>query len=102
MAEYLTGLPDPVVETLVERVRSPPTAMSDVKVARFEVRGLERRAEIVPSLAEWKRPALAEHGFEAGEGLHADMNALRPDETADELHPVYVDPWDWERGIPLL
>ncbi len=66
---------------------------------RFEVRGLERRAEIVQSLAKWKRLALAEYGFEPGEGLYTDMNALRPDEVLDELHSVYVDQWDWEKVI---
>lgn len=68
----------------------------DERPVRFEVRGLERRAEIVQSLAKWKRLALAEYGFEEGEGLYTDMNALRPDETLDELHSVYVDQWDWE------
>lgn len=66
---------------------------------RFEVRGLGRRAEIVQSLAKWKRMALAEYGFEPGEGLWTDMNALRPDEVLDELHSVYVDQWDWEKVI---
>lgn len=55
--------------------------------------------EIVQSLAKWKRLALADYGFESGEGLYTDMNAVRPDETLDELHSIYVDQWDWEKII---
>lgn len=57
------------------------------------------QVEIVQSLAKWKRMALAEYGFEVGEGLYTDMNAVRPDETIDELHSIYVDQWDWEKAI---
>ncbi len=57
------------------------------------------RVEIVQSLAKWKRLALAELGLERGQGIYADMNALRPDETLDNLHSVYVDQWDWEMVI---
>jgi len=56
-------------------------------------------AEIVQSLAKWKRMALADLGFEPGAGLYTDMNALRPDEDLDNLHSIYVDQWDWERVI---
>jgi aspartate--ammonia ligase len=66
----------------------------------FPVRGLgEARAEVVQSLAKWKRLALADYGFGPGFGLYTDMNALRPDEELDNLHSVYVDQWDWERVI---
>ncbi len=54
-------------------------------------------AEIVQSLAKWKRAALADYGIGAGRGLYTDMNALRQDEHLDNLHSVYVDQWDWER-----
>lgn len=57
------------------------------------------RAEIVQSLAKWKRMMLGELGFGAGYGLYTDMNALRPDETLDNTHSIYVDQWDWERVI---
>lgn len=57
------------------------------------------QAEIVQSLAKWKRMALADLGFAPGEGLYTDMNAIRPDETLDNLHSLYVDQWDWERVI---
>lgn len=56
-------------------------------------------AEIVQSLAKWKRAALKDYGFKGGEGLYADMNAIRPDEKLDNLHSLYVDQWDWERII---
>lgn len=57
------------------------------------------RAEIVQSLAKWKRMALADYGFGPGEGLYTDMNAIRPAESLDNLHSLYVDQWDWERVI---
>ncbi|MEN6385488.1 MAG: aspartate--ammonia ligase [Phycisphaerales bacterium] len=57
-------------------------------------------AEVVFSLAKWKRMVLAEYGFKPNEGLYTDMNAIRPDEESlDNLHSIYVDQWDWERVI---
>ena len=55
--------------------------------------------EIVHSLAKWKRMALKTYGFEAGEGLYTDMNAIRRDEETDNLHSIFVDQWDWEKVI---
>ena len=55
--------------------------------------------EIVHSLAKWKRLALKRYGFEVGEGLYTDMNAIRRDEETDNIHSVYVDQWDWEKII---
>jgi len=55
--------------------------------------------EIVQSLAKWKRMALQRYGFQLGEGLYTDMNAIRRDETLDNLHSIYVDQWDWEKVI---
>ncbi|MDY3972219.1 MAG: aspartate--ammonia ligase [Clostridia bacterium] len=55
--------------------------------------------EIVHSLAKWKRMTLGRYGFEAGEGLYTDMNAIRRDEEVDNLHSMYVDQWDWEAVI---
>lgn len=52
--------------------------------------------EIVQSLAKWKRLALKRYGFEMGEGIYTDMNAIRPYEETDNLHSIYVDQWDWE------
>ena len=58
-----------------------------------------QRAEIVQSLAKWKRYALWRHHIQPGMGIYTDMNALRPDETIDNIHSVYVDQWDWEKVI---
>ena len=57
------------------------------------------KAEIVQSLAKWKRLALADLKIPAGEGIYTDMNAIRPDETLSNIHSLYVDQWDWERVI---
>lgn len=65
----------------------------------FRVRELAVEAEIVQSLAKWKRLALADYGIEPGFGLYTDMNAIRPDEELDNIHSLYVDQWDWERVI---
>jgi aspartate--ammonia ligase len=68
------------------------------KPISFDVKAIPNgRAEIVQSLAKWKRMALADYGFKPGEGLYTDMNAIRPDEILDDIHSVYVDQWDWER-----
>ncbi len=65
----------------------------------FYIKSIESGAEIVQSLAKWKRMALSRYGFSRGEGLYTDMNALRPDEYLDNLHSIYVDQWDWEKII---
>lgn len=57
------------------------------------------RAEIVQSLAKWKRYALWRHKIEPGMGIYTDMNAIRPDELTDNTHSIYVDQWDWEKVI---
>lgn len=57
------------------------------------------KAEIVQSLAKWKRLTLAHLKIRNGEGIYTDMNAIRPDEILDNLHSIYVDQWDWERVI---
>ena len=59
----------------------------------------EKEAEIVHSLAKWKRYALKKYGFSHGEGLYTDMSAIRRDEDTDNIHSIYVDQWDWERII---
>lgn len=56
-------------------------------------------AEVVHSLAKWKRIKLGQMGIQPGRGIYTDMNALRPDETLDNIHSIYVDQWDWERVI---
>lgn len=59
----------------------------------------EEPVVVVHSLAKWKRMALHEYGFQPGEGLYTNMNAIRRDEDLDNLHSVYVDQWDWEKVI---
>ena len=65
----------------------------------FDVPAIGAEAQVVHSLAKWKRQALGEYGFEPGRGLYTDMNAIRRDEELDNLHSVYVDQWDWEKVI---
>ena len=66
----------------------------------FDIKAIEgSNAEIVHSLAKWKRYALKKYGFSHGEGLYTDMVAIRRDEDLDNIHSVYVDQWDWERVI---
>ncbi len=65
----------------------------------FDIRGVCSDAEIVQSLAKWKRYALGKYGFAHGEGLYTDMNAIRRDEELDNIHSVFVDQWDWEKII---
>ena len=59
----------------------------------------EQKAEVVHSLAKWKRIKLAQMGVQPGRGIYTDMNALRPDEELDNIHSIYVDQWDWEKVI---
>lgn len=66
---------------------------------RFDIPAAEVEAEVVHSLAKWKRYALHRYGFKPGSGLYTDMNAIRRDEALDNLHSVYVDQWDWEKVI---
>lgn len=66
----------------------------------FPVKDLgDRRAEVVHSLAKWKRAKLADYDIAPGFGLYTDMNAIRADEELDNLHSLYVDQWDWEKTI---
>jgi aspartate--ammonia ligase len=65
---------------------------------KFPVKSLQDApAEVVHSLAKWKRLKLAELGVVPGRGIYTDMNALRPDEDLDNIHSIYVDQWDWEK-----
>jgi len=59
----------------------------------------DKEAEIVHSLAKWKRFALQKYGFSVGQGLYTDMSAIRRDEETDNIHSIYVDQWDWEKII---
>ncbi|HZJ69260.1 MAG TPA: aspartate--ammonia ligase [Candidatus Eisenbacteria bacterium] len=66
-----------------------------------ETPGNKIQAEIVQSLAKWKRFALAQYKFRLGTGLYTDMNAIRADEVPDNTHSYYVDQWDWEKVISI-
>ena len=66
----------------------------------FPVKDMEgRQAEVVHSLAKWKRMKLAQMDMPQGRGIYTDMNALRPEEELDNIHSIYVDQWDWEKVI---
>ncbi|MCC5928569.1 MAG: aspartate--ammonia ligase [Cyclobacteriaceae bacterium] len=100
LAEYLN----------LRRVTAPMIVMSGTGInddlngierpVSFPVKGLnDQRAEVVHSLAKWKRLMLSELCIQKPYGLYTDMNALRPDEDLDNIHSVYVDQWDWEKVI---
>ena len=65
----------------------------------FDIPDVHAEAQVVHSLAKWKRLALKRYQFNVGKGLFTDMNAIRRDEEVDNLHSVYVDQWDWERTM---
>ena len=65
----------------------------------FDIKETGTNAQIVHSLAKWKRLALHNYGFPLGEGLYTDMDAVRREEEMDNLHSIYVDQWDWEKVI---
>lgn len=66
----------------------------------FSIKDLnDKVAEVVNSLAKWKRMMLADYSIPNGYGLYTDMNAIRPDEVLDNIHSLYVDQWDWERNM---
>jgi aspartate--ammonia ligase len=91
----------------LQRVSAPLFVLADSGL-NDNLNGIERPvgfefeegyAEIVHSLAKWKRMALHRYGFEMGQGLYTDMNAIRRDEVLGPLHSIYVDQWDWEAII---
>ncbi len=69
------------------------------RAVSFDIPHTGRDAQVVHSLAKWKRLALWRYQFSVGEGLYTDMNAIRRDEALDNIHSVYVDQWDWEKVI---
>ena len=83
----------------------PETGLNDnlsgtERPVTFDLKDTGKVAEVVHSLAKWKRMALAKYCFTADTGLYTDMNAIRRDEELDNLHSVYVDQWDWEKIMP--
>ncbi|MDF2685731.1 MAG: asnA2 [Clostridia bacterium] len=82
----------------------PQTGLNDdlngiERPVEFDILETKSNAQIVHSLAKWKRMALYQYGFPVGQGLYTDMNAIRRDEEIDNLHSIYVDQWDWEKVI---
>ncbi len=65
----------------------------------FSIKEIDIDAEVVQSLAKWKRMALHRYGYTAGEGIYTDMNAIRRDDDVDNIHSIFVDQWDWEKVI---
>ncbi|MDR0745302.1 MAG: aspartate--ammonia ligase [Mediterranea sp.] len=97
-------------ELRLRRVTAPLFVLKGMGV-NDDLNGIERpvsfpikdmgdiQAEVVHSLAKWKRMTLADYNIESGYGIYTDMNAIRPDEEMGNLHSLYVDQWDWERVI---
>ena len=94
---------------VLDRVTAPLIVRSDSGI-NDDLNGIERKvefsvdaagcnAEIVQSLAKWKRTALYRYGYGVGEGIYTDMNAVRRDDLTDNTHSIFVDQWDWERVI---
>lgn len=82
----------------------PDTGLNDnlngiERAVRFDIKETQGIAEVVHSLAKWKRMALHRYNFSVEEGLYTDMNAIRRDEEMDNTHSIYVDQWDWEKII---
>lgn len=66
----------------------------------FTIKEIDNKeAEVVQSLAKWKRMALYRYGYKSGEGIYTDMNAIRRDDDTDNMHSIFVDQWDWEKVI---
>ncbi len=109
--ELKTRFPDELAQALnLRRVTAPLFVLSGTginddlngteRAVSFCVKDLgEARAEVVHSLAKWKRMKLGAYKIPPGFGLYTDMNAIRADEELDNLHSIYVDQWDWERTI---
>lgn len=82
----------------------PQTGLNDdlsgvERPVEFDIKETLTNAQVVQSLAKWKRMALYKYGFPLGSGLYTDMDAIRRDDTMDNLHSIYVDQWDWEKVI---
>ncbi len=82
----------------------PTTGLNDdlngvERPVSFDIPAVGKDGQVVQSLAKWKRMALKQYDFRVGNGLVADMNAIRRDEELDNLHSIYVDQWDWEKVI---
>ena len=93
----------------LDRVTAPIIVTSDSGInddlngverkVEFDIKEINVHAEVVQSLAKWKRLALYRYGYNPDEGIYTDMSAIRRDDNVDNIHSVYVDQWDWERVI---
>lgn len=93
----------------LERITAPLIVMKSTglnddlngveRKVEFDIKEIDGIAEIVQSLAKWKRTALKKYEFGVGEGIYTDMNAVRRDDNVDNIHSILVDQWDWERVI---
>jgi len=93
----------------LDRITAPVIVFSDAGInddlngverkVSFDMKEIPGQAEVVQSLAKWKRMALYRYGYQAGEGIYTDMNAIRRDDDCDNTHSIFVDQWDWERVI---
>ncbi len=95
-----------LVRVTAPLVVDPATGLNDnlngvERPVNFDIPYIGTEAEIVHSLAKWKRLALYRYDFNIGKGIVTDMNAIRRDEELDNLHSIYVDQWDWEKVIDL-
>ena len=93
-----------LVRVTAPLVVDPATGVNDnlngvERPVGFDVPAIGKDAEVVQSLAKWKRVALKRYDFKVGKGIVCDMNAIRRDEELDNLHSIYVDQWDWEKVI---
>lgn len=93
-----------LVRVTAPLVVDPTTGLNDnlngvERPVGFDVPAVGADAEVVQSLAKWKRYALKRYDFNVGKGIVCDMNAIRRDEELDNLHSIYVDQWDWEKVI---
>ncbi len=82
----------------------PSTGLNDdlngvERPVAFDIAATGTTAQVVHSLAKWKRMALYRYGYQPGEGIYTDMNAIRRDDDCDNLHSLFVDQWDWEKVI---
>ena len=95
-----------LVRVTAPLVVDPTTGVNDnlngvERPVGFDVPAIGKDAEVVQSLAKWKRVALRRYDFKVGKGIVCDMNAIRRDEELDNLHSIYVDQWDWEKVIDV-
>jgi len=93
----LTGIPAPLAVTKASGINDDLNGVE--RKVHFTMKEVEGTAEIVQSLAKWKRMALGKYGYNVGEGIWTDMKAIRRDDDTDNLHSLFVDQWDWEKVI---